>query len=1166
MSNGARERVETGGVDLAYTLDDRYTRETGRVYLDGDQALVRVLLMQRQRDVSAGLNTAGYVSGYRGSPLGVLDMAMWKAEEHLKRHHVRFQPGVNEELAATAVWGTQQLKMMVGSRYDGVFGMWYGKGPGVDRAGDALKTANHHGTDPNGGVLVLCGDDHGARSSSLAHQSEQALISFGMPILNPSSVQDYIDLGLYGYALSRFSGCYVGFICVTDTVETAASVAIDRERVSVVLPEVERPPQGLNIARVGLVDMERALFDFRLPAASAFAQANGLDRVVLGDDTARIGIVTCGKAYNDVRQALTSLGVDDERARALGIAVYKVALTWPLDPVGARAFARGKTDLLIVEEKRPLLEQQLTTLMYGQADAPRIAGKRDWEGNLLVPNFGELTGQGVASVITRWVQHVTGEELKPVGHRVLQLTEAGAASDIVRTPAFCSGCPHNVSTNIPDDSIAYGGIGCHGMAGFLPERRTIGSTQMGGEGANWIGQYHFTDRDHIFQNLGDGTYFHSGLLAIRAAKAADVNITYKILANAAVAMTGGQPVEGDLTVPDIARQVAAEGIDTIRVVTDDPAKYSKKDEFPSHVTFHHRREMDDLQRELREQPGVTVLIYDQACAAENRRMRKRHQLIDPAKRIVINELVCEGCGDCNVQSNCISVEPLDTEFGRKRKINQSSCNKDYSCVEGYCPSFVTVLGGELRDATSGVDPIDIATLTDELPPPVSASGDRCSVLVTGIGGSGIVTLGAILAVAGHLEGRGVSVLNVLGMAQKNGAVASHIRFSAGPDDVASARIGPGDADLIVATDPVVTAAADIMATIAKGRTNVVLNSHVAPTVEFSRRPDLQFDADPILRALQRACDADRVVELPATRWSTRLFGDAITANMMMLGFACQSGQLPVGPVSLMRAIELNGQAVKANQDAFMWGRLAAHDRSRVVAVADAERTVAQEAADVVDAGTLEAIVERRAAFLVDYQDKAYAKRYRDFVSMVANRQAAVDGGDDLARAVARYYFQLLAYKDEYEVARLYTDGSFRRQVGEEFSGDYKLELNLAPQLFNRRHPRTGRAKKHAFGPWIFPALGVLAKGKRIRGTSLDVFGKTAHRRQERELIREYETTIREMLPLLRPENGAVAVELASVPEHIRGFDTIKDNSIAAARAETERLLDQLRSSEREPAA
>jgi indolepyruvate ferredoxin oxidoreductase len=795
----------------------------------------------------------------------------------------------------------------------------------------------------------------------------------------------------------------------------------------------------------------------------------------------------------------------------------------------------------------------------------------DWQGRPLVSNFGELSATEVTSSIVRWIEHSTGRSMERPHERLVDLPQIKPVDALARKPSFCSGCPHNISTKVPDGSVALGGIGCHGMAGMMPERHTLGATPMGAEGANWIGQSPFTSREHVFQNLGDGTYYHSGILALRAALSAGVNITYKILANDAVAMTGGQAVEGNVTAPAIAKQVWAEGVAHIAVVTDEPGKYAKKS-FPKGVTVHHRSELDEIQRSFREIRGVTVIVYDQACAAEKRRLRKRTELVDPPKRLIINELVCEGCGDCNVQSNCISLEPVATEFGRKRTIDQSSCNKDYSCLDGYCPSFVTVYGGERRasagekavkvtsveagDARSAARSVIVAL------PQVSPRTERrhSSILVTGVGGAGIVTLGAVLAMAAHLEGKAVSVLNVLGMAQKNGAVTSHVRISNVHDEVLATRIGPGECDLIIGTDPIVTGSPESIGTISRNRTRIVMDEHIQPTSDFATTPDLSFDVVPIKRRLARAGGDEALYSVEATKWAKEIFGDIIMSNMMMLGVACELGQLPVGAEALHRAIELNGQSIDDNQLAFDVGRLAVHDPDRIVQLA---RTGTAEVADLelerqsrVAERSLAEIVSLRSDFLVGYQNSALATKYRDTVAEVERRERSVIGADsdDLSKAVARYYFKLLAYKDEYEVARLYTDGSFRKQLDREISGHYRIELNLSPQMWNSRDPRTGRAKKRTFGRWILPVLRVLALGRKIRGTKLDILGRSAHRRLERELIREYERTIDEIVNSLNAGNHGLAIEIAEYPESIRGYDVVKEESIRATMEQVEALL------------
>ncbi len=1152
----------TVGFDADYRLEHRYERERGRVYLTGVQALVRLPLMQRRRDLAAGLNTAGFISGYRGSPLGTYDLALWQAKAQLESHHVRFEPGVNEDLAATAVWGSQQAHLYGAPRYDGVFGIWYGKGPGVDRSCDALKHGNYAGAAANGGVLVLAGDDPGAKSSSIAHQSEPALVHCGIPILNPADVQEYLDFGLAGIALSRFSGSWIAMKCLTDTVDSARSVAVDPERVSLVTPGDFTRPEGLHIGWQNYpLAVEKRLYQQRLPAVQAFVRANGLDRVVFAGARRRLGIVTTGKAHFDVLQALAELGIDEARAQELGLSIYKVAMTWPLEPIAARRFAEGLEHLLVVEEKRPLVEEQLASLLYNSASRPRLSGKLDDRGAPLVPVDGELNPQAVELALRSWLERCVPELAASLPARRQALAAPAAASALARLPSFCSGCPHNTSTVVPEASVALGGIGCHGMAVWLPDRRTLAVTQMGGEGANWIGAAPFTELQHVFQNIGDGTYFHSGLLAIRAAVAAQVPITYKILVNGAVAMTGGQPIEGEplqgeITVPEIARQLDAEGVRRIAVVSEDPEKYPSDARFPPGISFHHRDDLDRVQRELREFRGVSALVYDQTCAAEARRLRKRGAYPDPDRRVVINELVCEGCGDCGVQSNCISIEPVESELGRKRKINQSSCNKDYSCLKGYCPSFVTLHGARLKKA--GLDPA--VGSGDEwfigLPLPVAADASRpVNVLVTGIGGSGVVTLGALLGMAAHLEGKGCSVLDVTGLAQKNGPVTSHVRIANDPAALYATRIGAGSADLVLGCDIVVTAGADALSKIGKGRTTAIVNAHVAPTADFASHPDLDLSSGAMEAIIRRDAGEQACSFLPATELATALFGDAIAGNLFLLGYALQRGCLPVGLAALERAIELNGRAVKTNLRALAFGRLAAHDFAAVERAAKP----GLRPPEIEPATSLAAIVARRVEFLTAYQSEAYARRYAERVEHAAAcERERTPGNSRLAEAVARYYFKLLAYKDEYEVARLWTDNSFRKQLEREFEGWERIELHLAPQIANPRDPDTGRARKWILGPWVFRGLGVLARLKFLRGTPFDPFGWTAHRRRERELIAEYEGTLAELLTGLSPETHALAVEIASIPEHIRGFDLVKDRHLLDAKAKEAPLLARFR--------
>ncbi|MCP4004167.1 MAG: indolepyruvate ferredoxin oxidoreductase family protein [bacterium] len=1141
--------------DSDYRLEDRYALESGRAYLTGVQALVRIPLMQRQRDAAAGLNTAGFISGYRGSPLGSYDLALWQAKSFLDQHQVRFEPGVNEDLAATAVWGSQQANLHAGARYDGVFGIWYGKGPGVDRSCDALKHANYAGTSRYGGVLAFCGDDPGAKSSSIAHQSEYALVHLGMPILNPADVQEYLDFGLLGFGLSRYSGLWVGFKCLTDTVDSSRSVSIDPERVQIVAPsDHELPEGGLSIAWGNLpLAVEQRLYQQRLPAAQAFARANGLDRVVLDSPRRRLGIVTTGKTYHDVLQALDELGIDRERAAALGVSLYKVGMPWPLEAQGIQDFSSGLEQLLIVEEKRPLIEEQLARVLYNLAQRPTLSGKRDVDGALLVPSEGELTPALVIDVLGRWLSRYASEFSAPLKTAAVGPPPAGAP---MRLPSFCSGCPHNTSTTLPDGSVAFGGIGCHGMAVWMPDRPTLAVTQMGGEGANWVGQAGFIDESHIFQNIGDGTYFHSGLLAIRAALNAGVNITYKILLNGAIAMTGGQPIEGEelageLATPDVAHQIRAEGVQRIAVVSDRPAKYARG-ALPSGTTVHHRDQLDRVQRELRLEKGVSALIYDQTCAAEARRLRKRGELPDPDRRVVINELICEGCGDCSLQSNCISIEPVETEFGRKRTIHQSSCNKDFSCLKGYCPSFVTVSGGRLRKqaliATDTGEDSVFANLPDSS---VASCSKPFNVLITGIGGTGVVTVGALLNMAAHLEGKGCSGLDVTGLAQKNGPVTSHVRIAQDPDDLHATRISSASADLLLGCDIVVAAGIEGLSKLSSERTVAVVNERVAPTSDFTSNPDMDLSATGMKDAIRLAVGHDAAHFVSASELATELLGDAIAGNLFLLGYALQLGRIPVGQPALERAIELNGRSVEINKRALMWGRLAAHDPA---AAEEAAGPALRMSRSERPAYGLDEIVKRRRDFLVDYQGERLARRYARRVDALAARERELGGGSRvLAEAVARAYFKLLSYKDEYEVGRLHTDDAFRKQLEAEFEGDYQLTYHLSPQ-FLPKNAHTGRARKIAFGSWVSVMLGVFSRMRFLRGTPLDPLMLNEHRRSERKLIKDYERALDALLEGLSSENLKLAVEIAELPLQVRGFGDIKEAKIEEMRVRQSELL------------
>ncbi len=1174
----AGQRASLEAALKSVTLDDKYTLERGRAYMSGIQALVRLPMLQQERDRAAGLNTAGFISGYRGSPLGGLDLSLWKAKQHLAAHQIVFQPGLNEDLAATAVWGSQQVNLYPGAKHDGVFGMWYGKGPGVDRTGDVFKHANSAGSSQHGGVLVLAGDDHAAKSSTLAHQSEHIFKACGLPVLFPSNVQEYLDFGLHGWAMSRYSGLWVALKCVTDVVESSASVDIDPHRTEIVLPtDFILPEGGLNIRWPDPPLVQEArLLDYKWYAALAYVRANKLDRIEIDSPSARFGIMTGGKAYLDVRQALTDLGLDDETCARIGIRLYKVGCVWPLEAQGAQAFARGLDEILVVEEKRQILEYAIKEELYNWPDGqrPRVFGKFDekdgaggeWSvpmGNWLLPAHYELSPAIIAKAIaTRLEKFELPSDVRArIAARLAVITakEMALAKPHVQTerkPWFCSGCPHNTSTNVPEGSRAIAGIGCHYMTVWM-DRSTSTFSQMGGEGVPWIGQAPFTDEKHVFANLGDGTYFHSGLLAVRAAISSKANITYKILYNDAVAMTGGQPVDGVLTVPQITHQLASEGAKKIVIVTDEPEKYdSQKALLAPGVPIHHRDQLDDVQRELREIEGTTILIYDQTCATEKRRRRKRGTYPDPAKRVVINDAVCEGCGDCSVQSNCLSVEPLETEFGTKRQINQSSCNKDFSCVKGFCPSFVTVEGGQLKK------PKAVSVDGNALPPipePTLPDIDRAyGVLVTGVGGTGVVTIGALLGMAAHLENKGVTVLDVTGLAQKGGAVMSHVQISHAPTDIHATRIAMGEADLVIGCDAIVTAGDECTSRMRHDTTRVVVNSAQTPTAEFIKNPNWAFPGLSAENDIRAAAGVD-VDFIDANRFAVALLGDAIYTNPFVLGYAWQKGWLPLTLASLVRAIELNAVSVEKNRAAFEWGRRAAHDLASVKQAAAGDARPAQGATVIAlhTKKAVDALIAKRVEFLTAYQNAAYAARYASFVDKVRAAERALADGDtvqeQLTEAVARNLFKLMAYKDEYEVARLQSDPAFLARLTAQFEGDWKLKFHLAPPLFAKTDAH-GHLVKKAYGPWMMSAFRMLAKAKFLRGTGLDPFGRTEERRTERALIGEYEALIGEVLGKLNAANRPLALELAALPDGIRGYGHVKENNLRAVRQKWNTLL------------
>jgi indolepyruvate ferredoxin oxidoreductase len=1147
----------------AHSLDEKFALDEPRQILSGTQAIVRLALMQKRRDELAGLNTAGYVTGYRGSPIAGLEGAFQRAAALCQAHTIKFQPGLNEDLAATAIWGAQQAELFGEGKYDGVFAIWYGKGPGVDRTGDVFRHANHAGTSKRGGVLALMGDDHTCESSTSAHQSEFAMVDFMVPVLNPAGVQELLDYGVLGFALSRFAGVWVGLKCVKDNIESTATVDGRIDRVEVKLPteaDFRMPPGGLNIRRADTaLAKEARLHNHKRAAMLAFARANKLDRIVLsGGASAKIGIITTGKSYLDTRQALDELGLDEVAANQLGLRLYKVAMTWPLEPQGLKRFCEGLDLVLVIEEKRSLIETQVKEQLFDLALRPRVLGKRDENNDWLFPANGALDPTEIAITIGERLLRLSrgGETLK---ERIAELKRIEANQPLgndafPRVPYFCAGCPHNSSTVVPAGARAYAGIGCHYMVQWM-DRSTEGFTQMGGEGANWIGEAPFSKRPHVFQNLGDGTYIHSGSLAIRAALAAGTNITFKILYNDAVAMTGGQKLDGDLTVPQIAAQLIAEGVARVVVVTDEPAKYRWRSELPHGVPVHHRRELQSVQMDLSATPGVTALIYDQTCAAEKRRRRKRGLYPDPEKRVFINEAVCEGCGDCGAKSNCVAVIPLDTELGRKRAIDQSACNKDFSCVEGFCPSFVTLHGARVRKAKGSVDRSGIAAMLGSLPEPRPPALDKpFAMLVTGVGGTGVVTVSAILGQAAHIEGKGFGAIDMTGLAQKGGAVACHMRIAKSPDDIHAIRVGAGSANFVLGGDLVVTASNKILQTVKPDATAVVYSTYEMTTGDFARKPNLEVPGATLREAIAERVRNGPLHAIDAHSYAMRLFGDSIGANMFLLGYACQLGHVPVGQSAIEEAIELNGAAVAMNREAFRFGRLAAHDRAAL-------DRITGPGAKVRKPQSLEEIVAHRALHLTDYQDASLAERYRAKVRSITESEVGkAQGCSGLAEAVARAYHKLLAYKDEYEVARLFADGAFARDVEEQFEGVRRMEFHLAPPLLSRifKDKLTGIPRKIRLGPWVLPIFRLLAKGKALRGTRWDLFAYSAERRLERQMIADYERLLDEIESRLSTATHATAVALARLPEDIKGFGHVKHESWTKAKKREAVLLAELR--------
>ena len=1136
-----------------------------RAFLSGTEAIVRLLLAQRGIDAARGVNSAGFVSGYRGSPLSGLDQEIWRNQAQLDANAIRFLPAINEDLAATAILGTQRIGSDPEAQYEGVFALWYGKGPGVDRSGDALKHGNAYGSSAKGGVLVVAGDDHGCVSSSMPHQSDQAFIAWSMPLVNPASIAEYLEFGLYGWALSRFSGNWVGFKAISETVESAASVSLASATGFDQPVQHDYPPGGVHYRWPDFPSLaiEQRLVA-KLEAVAAFSRVNSIDKQIVVAPQAQAGIITCGKAYLDLMEALRLIGLDAAALENLGLRIYKVGLTYPLETTRLSRFVDGLQNVLVIEEKGPVLEQQLKSLLFNRpaGSRPVVIGKTDEDGRACISPIGELSPSKLLPILVNWLhKHFPSQRfISYLDCHAASSVISNAADAVKRSPYYCSGCPHSVSTVVPEGSRALAGIGCHFMASWM-DRKTSGLTQMGGEGADWVGQSLFTKTPHVFQNLGDGTYFHSGYLALRQAVAAQTSITYKILYNDAVAMTGGQPIDGKLTVPQIARQVTDEGVRKLVVVTEDLERYRTVTDLPPGTTVHHRSELDAVQRQLREISGVTVLIYDQVCAAEKRRRFKRGEIAGPKSRVMINSAVCEGCGDCGKQSNCLSILPLETEFGRKRTIDQSTCNRDFSCMEGFCPSFVSVVGGTLKKPKKDLVEVEaiLALLQRYSAPGNPTFTGHYNILIAGIGGTGVVTVGAIIAMAAHLEGKGASTLNFKGFAQKGGAVLNHIRLAATAEALTQVRIDRKQADTILACDLVVGASDDVLHTMRRGHTLAIVNQSEIATGQFTRDPDASIQAPALIEKLRYAAGVEHTALFDAHHYARLAFGDTIVANMIVAGYAWQRGGIPIGLAAIEKAIEQNGVAVALNRKAFFLGCLLAADEPAANALLGQKSSVIQ----FIKRSPLESKIAKRADFLRDYQNAALAKKYLRLVKSIETleRQLHPEKGSlPLTEAVAKNLFKLMSYKDEYEVARLFTTGEFERQVQQQFDGDYKLQFYMAPPILFWRNKQEQATKKITLGPWLMAAMRVLKHFKFLRGSKADPFGYMQERRVERELLKEYETMLAEFAVSLTADKLDIAVELAALPEFIRGFGAIKLAGIAQAKTKRDGLLQKLKAS------
>ena len=1129
------------------SLQDKYILKNGKVFVTGVQALVRLPLEQRDRDIRARINSAGFISGYRGSPLGTYDMQLLAAKKFLDEKNIHLWTGLNEDLGATAVWGSQQLGLFSGAKVDGVFGIWYGKAPGVDRTGDAFKHANFAGTSKFGGALAIAGDDHSCKSSTLPAQSEFAFMDAEIPVLCPSSIQDVLDYGLYGIAMSRFTGSWVGLIAIADTMDSGAVIDISQDRFEIEIPkDFALPEGGLSIRRNDdPMQKEARLRAFKLPAAMEFVRANNLNKIVLGGKNRKIGIVATGQAYRDCLEALAAMGIDLKAAEELGLSVLKVAMPWPLEPEGIKNFAKGLETILVVEHKRALMEPQIKSILYGLKDVvrPNIIGKLGLNGKPLLSDVAVISipqlGQAILDLLPKGEHTKSARAWLKIANASMDNAKS-LEGDSQRKPHFCSGCPHNTSTKVPEGSRALAGIGCHYMANYMPDRPTDMTSQMGGEGVGWIGQARFTDEEHVFANLGDGTYSHSGSLAIRAAISAGVNITYKLLYNDAVAMTGGQATESGQSVPQIAKQLLGEGVAEVVVVADDITRYDGI-YLGTQVGLFDRRKLGEIQNRLKKTKGVTVIIYDQICATEKRRRIKRGLLPAVNTRTFINPAVCEGCGDCSVQSNCLSIHPLETEFGTKRQIDQSSCNQDFRCVDGFCPSFVTVEGAVNAKKLLPRPEFDASKLP--LPTPHSLE-KPFSIIFAGVGGTGVTTASAIIGMAAHVDGKGASTLDMTGLAQKGGQVLSHIRIARTPEQIHSGRVPIAMADAAIIGDLIVATNLDALNLVSKTNTIAVANTDIAPTSEFVLDRNRRYRSVPKVELFSKAVKAIDTINAEAI--ANEYLYDAMYSNMVIMGFAWQKGLIPISLRGLYRAIKLNGVAIENNMLAFDLGRIYAHDRGRLKELVP-ERAPPKKK-------TLDELIEHRGQHLEGYQGRRYRNKYENFINECRILEQSKTGSDDLTAIVAANLSKLMSYKDEYEVARLYSDKKYWDALHETLAGEKRVSLWLAPPLFAAKDPITGHGIKRKFGPWVFDAMRVLKNFKFLRGTWFDPFGFGEERRAQRKLLAMYKADVETILEKLTPENKALAIQIVRIPEEIRGFGHVLEAAMEKAAKRREKLL------------